>query len=203
MAAAVLAGGRSKRMGGGMKALVDLAGKPLAGHVASRLESQAGLLFLSVETVVPELDMLGLEQVPDARPGSNGPLGGLSAALRYASDRGYPWLLIAPCDAPFLPADLGRRLSRAALASRTGVAIARNGDGLQPAFSLWHERLLAELKYAVDERGQAGFYQFLRGRRVAIMDWLPQSPDPFFNINDRAALKEANRIVARAEGAEP
>lgn len=202
MAAAILAGGRSRRMGGGLKALVDLDGKPLAGHVAERLERQAGQRILSVETVTPELDVLGLEQVPDGQPGSNGPLGGLAAALRHATERGYDWLLIVPCDAPFLPLDLGGRLSRAALAGNAGIAVARYGHRLQPAFSLWHADLSDELERAVGARGQGGFYQFLRGRHVDTMDWLPGSVDPFFNVNDRAALEEAARIVARAEGAE-
>lgn len=197
--AAILAGGRSERMGGGSKALVDLAGKPMAAHVAERLKPQAGQLLLSVESASPELDVLGLPQVPDGHPGSNGPLGGVASVLRQAVETGCEWLLIAPCDAPFLPSDLGRRLSRAAVAGGCGIAMARYGNRLQPAFSLWHGSQLDELERAVEEQGKAGFYEFLRGRRVSVMEWLPRPLDPFFNINDRAALEKATRILTRAE----
>lgn len=202
IAAAILAGGRSKRMGGGMKALLDLEGKSLARHVADRLAPQATRVVLSVESVSPELEVLGLEQVPDPRPGSNGPLGGLSAALRHASESGFDWLLLAPCDAPFLPTDLGRRLSRAAVAGGSGVAVARYGYRLQPAFSLWNKSLLPELEKATGEKRQAGFFEFLRARRVEIMEWLPAAVDPFFNINDRAALEKARRIITESGGTE-
>lgn len=197
--AAILAGGRSERMGGGPKALVDLAGKPMADHVAERLKTQAGKLLLSVETLSPELDVLGLPQVPDRNPGSNGPLGGVASVLRHAADTNCEWLLIAPCDAPFLPSDLGRRLSRAAVAGDSGIAMARYADRLQPAFSLWHVSQLDELERAVEEQGKAGFFEFLRGRCVDVMEWLPRPLDPFFNINDRADLERANRILTGAE----
>ena len=171
--AAILAGGRSERMGGGPKALVDLAGK----------------LLLSVETLSPELDVLGLPQVPDRNPGSNGPLGGVASVLRHAADTNCEWLLIAPCDAPFLPSDLGRRLSRAAVAGDSGIAMARYADRLQPAFSLWHVSQLDELERAVEEQGKAGFFEFLRGRCVDVMEWLQA----------RADLERANRILTGAE----
>jgi molybdopterin-guanine dinucleotide biosynthesis protein A len=197
--AAILAGGRSERMGGGSKALIDLAGRPMAGHVAERLKTQAGQLLLSVEAVSPEFDVLGLPQVPDRHPGSNGPLGGVASVLQQAADTGCEWLLIAPCDAPFLPSDLGRRLSRAAVAGDSGIAMARYGDRLQPAFSLWHASQLEGLERAVEEQGKVGFFEFLRGRRVDIMEWLPRPLDPFLNVNDRAALERANRILTRAD----
>ena len=38
----ILAGGRGQRMGGGDKALLPLAGRPLLGHVIERLAPQVG-----------------------------------------------------------------------------------------------------------------------------------------------------------------
>lgn len=201
-AGAILAGGRSRRMGGGLKALAPLAGAPLLQHVIDRMRAQVDVLFLSVERPLPDFEPFGLEQVPDPRPGSRGPLGGLAAALRRASDGGSEWLLLAPCDAPFLPADLASRLHGEAVTAGVPAAAARDETGLQPTFSIWHRDLLADLETAV-LGGMAGFRQFLGGHAYAAVDWPAADPGPFFNINDRAALERANATAAGTTGIEP
>lgn len=188
-------------MGGGVKALLDLGGKPMIGHVIGRLEPQVDRLYLSVESLSPEFEALGLEQLPDPRPGSNGPLGGLAACLRRATADGCRWLLLAPCDAPFLPGNLGLRLVEQAKTCGTGIAVVRSCGHLQPTFSLWHREVLAEVERAAILEGTAGFRRFLSGHPHSILDW-PDSPaDPFFNVNDRAALAEAIKMMARLEEA--
>jgi len=66
---------------------------------------------------------------------------------------------------------------------------------IQPTFSIWHRRLLPRLEKAVLEESMAGFKQFLRGTEVAILEWKPSHPVPFFNINDPDALAEAGRLL--------
>ena len=48
LAGVILAGGRSKRMGGAVKALMPLGDKPLLRHVIDRVQPQVGKLLLSV-----------------------------------------------------------------------------------------------------------------------------------------------------------
>ena len=100
----ILAGGQSRRMGGGDKALALLGGKPLLRHVVERMAPQVDGLALSVERVSPTLAAFGLPQLADEQPGHRGPLPGLLAGLRHFCDRA-DWVLFAPCDAPFLPLD--------------------------------------------------------------------------------------------------
>lgn len=200
---AILAGGRSRRMGGRTKALLELDGKPMLQHVIDRVAPQLGRLVLSVETVSSELEPFGLAQVPDPDPGSNGPLGGLVAALRQAGGDGENWLLLVPCDAPFLPSDLARNLRRVAELDDTQLAVARYASRLQPTFSLWHRDLLDDLERAVNEERMGGFKQFLNGRSYSVHDWPVSRVNPFFNINDRPALEEARRMMSEPTGSNP
>lgn len=211
----VLAGGRSERMGGRHKALLPLGGRPLLAHVIERARPQVARLLLSVESESRAWDGFGLQQVSDPSPGHCGPLGGLLSALRClrATEQ---WLLLLPCDAPFIPGDLAARLQRCALAAaRPGAAVFSAGR-LQPAFSLWHVELLPRLEQAVDRQGMAGFHQFLDVAPLGTLHWPDAQPDayddagmcdrpwPFFNINDPAALEQAARWLgagARKEGA--
>ena len=197
-ACAILLGGRSRRMGGGAKALLEVAGKSLLQHVIERVRPQVEELMLSVESASPAFEPYGLEQVPDPEPGSNGPLGGAAAALGRAKAVGRDWLLLVPCDAPFLPGDLAVRLHGRAVIDQVPLAVARDAFGLQPAFSLWNCSLLAELDLAVNS-GAAGLKQFLRGVAHAEVEWTGGSAS-FFNINDRDALEQARSIAAGTTG---
>lgn len=201
LAGVILAGGRARRMDGRDKAFLPLGGRPLLQHVIDRVAPQVATLALSVERAMPAYRSFGLPQLPDPVPGHHGPLGGLLAALRHFAPRNE-WLLLAPCDAPFLPVDLGAVLHEAACSAAARCAMVRAANRLQPTFSLWHRELLADLERAVLREGQAGFREFVRGVAVAKCDWPPpgaaSDPPPFFNINDPETLSEAARWLRQA-----
>jgi molybdopterin-guanine dinucleotide biosynthesis protein A len=94
---AILAGGRSTRMGID-KALVDIGGKPMIRIVADTLE-RAGC---RVVVVGRDDDPAGLWSVPDTPTGRRGPVAGLATALRTAA--GSPVVLVG-VDQPFLRAE--------------------------------------------------------------------------------------------------
>ena len=196
LAGVILAGGRSRRMGGGIKALIPLAGKSLLQHVIDRLDSQVARLYLSVEKPAADFDRFGLPQLPDPEPGSNGPLGGLLAALERSAEDVCDGLLLLPCDAPFLPRDLGARLLACADDENADVAVVRHASRLQPTFSLWRRSVLPDVERAVLDDGMAGFKQFLATHRHAVLDWAGAGANPFFNINDPDALEAAARMIA-------
>ena len=193
-AGVVLAGGRSRRMGEQVKALADLDGSPLIQHVIARLRPQVSSLVLSVEQSTPALDRFGLEQVEDLKPGNCGPLGGLLAALEKLPG-GTDWLLLAPCDAPFVPLNLGQRLLGQAIALATPGCIARYAGELQPTFSLWHRSLAMRLRQCVCDDGMGGFKEFLAHLPLPSLDWEPGEVSPFFNVNMPADLELAVKFL--------
>jgi molybdopterin-guanine dinucleotide biosynthesis protein A len=198
---AILAGGQARRMGGANKALIPLAGRPMLQHVIDRLAPQANPLLLAVDRNDPALNPFGLEQVSDPLPGHQGPLGGVLSALRHAAR----WLLLAPCDAPFLPLNLGAELaSRAASSGALLVTAAWQGHW-QPTFSLWHRDLAQRLEEAVLSRHIGGLRQFMHEQQAEVLDWPVASPangpEPFYNVNDRAALQRAEAWLGQEENA--
>jgi len=203
MAGVVLTGGQSRRMGGVAKALLPLAEKPLIQHVIDRVAPQVDCLLLSVEQPSEAFEVFGLVQVADPRPGNCGPLGGLLSALQH-THRQYEWLLLVPCDTPFVPVDLaGKLLARAREKGLPG-SLVQSGSELQPTFSVWNRSVLPELEHAVLDEGMAGFKQFLRRVDLAALDWPRPEPDqyaqPFFNINDQQAFAKASRLIDSANG---
>ena len=129
----VLAGGLGRRMGGVDKGLQLLDGRRLVERVIERLAPQVDTLVVNANRNLDAYAGLGYPVVADRIEGFAGPLAGIHAGLTACAT---PLLATAPCDAPFLPADLVARL-RAALESQPShIAVARTVDGLQPTFAL-------------------------------------------------------------------
>lgn len=200
IAGTILVGGRSRRMVGRNKAFVPLGGEPLIRHVIDRVKTQVDALALSVESMSPALAAFDLIQLEDPSPGHQGPLGGLLSALRHFGGV-HGWVLLVPCDAPFVPTDLATRLfASAGSNSLPGAVVIHRGE-LQPTFSIWHRSLLPDLERAVAFQGFRGFKELLRSVRLARCDcWdrkRSNDPPPFFNVNDETALEEAGRWLRR------
>lgn len=197
IAGVVLAGGRSSRMVGHNKVLAPLNGQPLLQHVIDRVRPQLDELALGVESVSPEFERFDLTQLTDPAPGHQGPLGGLLAALRHFASS-HEWVVVVPCDAPFVPLDLAKVLhSRAIEAAASCAVIVYQGEE-QPTFSIWRSELLADLEVAFGRDGLSSFKQFMQTLSCTRCHWPVTEPPPFFNINDRAALDQAGKWMRPA-----
>ena len=104
--AAVLAGGRSRRMGSA-KALVELGGRPLLAWALAAAVG-AGLETVVVAKPGSELPPLDVPVWPEPAQPSH-PLTGVIAALERAAPRA---VVVLACDMPFVPAELIARLAR-------------------------------------------------------------------------------------------
>jgi molybdopterin-guanine dinucleotide biosynthesis protein A len=106
----VLAGGRSRRFGRD-KALADFRGRPLIAWSLDALAPHADVLGVGGPPALAA--RLRVEAVPDEPGAPDGPLAGVLAGLAWAARRDCALLATAPCDTPFLPADLVPRLAAA------------------------------------------------------------------------------------------
>jgi molybdopterin-guanine dinucleotide biosynthesis protein A len=197
-AAVVLAGGASSRLGPGSKAMITLGGMPMIQHVIRRIEEQADPLLISTQDNSGEFDAMGLQPVVDAIPRHRGPLIGLYSAMQYVFRRtDLEWLLLTPCDAPFIPLDLAGRLQAEAEASGKPVSVACYEQVPQPTFSLWHRSVLPPVRKAVMNEGKGGLMNMLDQLPWCGVDWKTDRIPPFFNVNTRADLEMAKSLLDR------
>jgi molybdenum cofactor guanylyltransferase len=193
-AGVILAGGRSSRMGGSRKALLELNGRPLLSHVIDRLQAHLDPLMLSCDSETSEFESFGLPLVPDLLPGFRGPLTGLCSALQYLADKGQQnSLVLCPCDAPFIPHKLVQTLLNADQENEKPVVVISYQGVLQPTFSMWHTHHLPAIHEAVVKRGDGGLRYMLKSLPHTVVEWAPDEPSPFFNINTPDDLKSAVR----------
>ena len=115
IAGVILAGGRSRRFGGGDKGLSDLGGKPVLAHVIERFQPQVGRLVLNANGDMSRFAGFGLDVIADNESPECGPLSGILAALDWAAQQSADFKAIATVstDVPFLPADLVQKLESA------------------------------------------------------------------------------------------
>ncbi|WP_025600378.1 molybdenum cofactor guanylyltransferase MobA [Burkholderia sp. WSM2230] len=193
----VLAGGRGIRMGGVDKGLQALHGEPLAAHVLRRLAPQTGALLISANRH-PDIyaalgARFGAKIVADTLPEFPGPLAGLLAGLRAAHS---DYLLSAPCDTPWLPADLAERLADAFAANGADIATVTTSDAegkvsLHPVFALLRTGLADDLAAFLEagERKVRAWYARHKTVEVAFAD-----ERAFYNINSLQELADLEHL---------
>lgn len=197
VAGVLLAGGLSRRMGGGDKNLRLLGGRPILAHVIDRIRPQVAALALNANGDAARFAAYGLPVVADSIPGFAGPLAGVLAGLDWAAEAASTcrWLLSTPTDAPFLPEDLVTRLWAAA-ESGAEVAVAASGGRSHPVAALWAVSLRAPLLRAL-EGGIRKVEDFTKDRRIVTVAFASEPLDPFFNLNRPEDLEEAERTLSR------
>ncbi len=105
----ILAGGRATRMGGNDKGLIELAGRPMIEYVVDSMKNQVSDLYINANRNEAAYQRCGYPVFNDSRDDFAGPLAGIATAMGRATTE---LLLVAPCDGPWLPQDLGERLYR-------------------------------------------------------------------------------------------
>jgi len=199
----ILAGGQSRRMGGGDKTLKRLGDRPMLDHVIDRLAAQVPSLFLNANGDPKRLAAFGLPVVADRITGYAGPLAGLSAAMTWAAEK-HPnatHLITVAADTPFFPHDLANRLD-AAQARPEGIAMATSGGHRHPVFALWPLSLRHHLADWMAETDTYKVIVWARLHALALVDF-PMIPteagtiDPFFNVNTPEDLSTAETLLGQ------
>lgn len=203
-ACVILAGGQSRRMGGGDKTLLELAGRPILATILDRLRPQVGPLAINANGDPERFEAFGLPVLPDLIDGYVGPLAGIVTALDWAK-RNHPdvtHVLTAPADAPFLPDDLAERLGMA-IDGGADIACAASGGWTHPPIAIWPVRLLDALRHAVTVEEMRKIDAWTARYRTEQVEWSTTPFDPFFNVNRPEDLDEARRLLDDDTAPEP
>jgi molybdopterin-guanine dinucleotide biosynthesis protein A len=192
----VLAGGRATRMGGVDKGVQTLNGEALALHVLKRLTPQAGAMLISANRNVEIYEQLGMpfqaKVIVDTFADFPGPLAGIAAAMRAAQSE---FVLTAPCDSPFLDANLAAQLGQALSEQQADIAFASNQDAsgerrVHPVFALLRRSLANDLDAYLQAGGRKVRAWYARHKAVEV-----SFPDEraFYNVNDLQQLAGLER----------
>lgn len=192
--AAVLAGGRSMRMGVD-KTLLLVDGEPLIARVAEaalQVCERAAVVTNRPEAMadagLPEGVAVWVDEVA-----YQGPLGGLATALKNAADE---WVLALAADMPWLNPDVIRALWEAREGAQ--VVVPRTEKGVEPLLALYHRDCLPEARRVLESgrRRLVAMFPALAVREVDAETLRVVDPElrSFVNVNtpeDLAEVREA------------
>jgi molybdopterin-guanine dinucleotide biosynthesis protein A len=199
----LLAGGQSRRMGGGDKALRLLDGVSLLDRVIARLRPQVEALVLNANGDPARFAGFSLPVVADSVPDFAGPLAGVLAGLDWAAahQADCEFVVSAATDAPFLPDDLVTRLQHGLVEAGADLACAASGGRAHPVFGLWPVRLREDLRRAVVVEGIRKVDEWTGRYRFVTVAFEDHPMDPFFNANRPEDLTAAAALLATVGGA--
>lgn len=187
----ILAGGLSRRMGTPAtpvdKGLFGFRGRPMVAWVVERLAGQVDELLISANRNHEQYARLGPRVVTDRIPGFAGPLAGVHAAMVAAR---HPWVLSAPCDSPFLPADLVARMAAAVGAAGAPLGVACSGGREQSVFLLAHRSLAT------------GIAEFLATGEARVGLWYAPLARVSVDFEESAAFRNINTVAELARFAD-
>ncbi|MCU7943613.1 MAG: molybdenum cofactor guanylyltransferase [Candidatus Thiodiazotropha sp. (ex Cardiolucina cf. quadrata)] len=188
--AVILAGGRGRRMGGEDKGLIELNGRPLVQHVISAIQPQVATILINANRNQERYAAFGYPVIADSLLDYQGPLAGFIAALQAVETED---MLTLPCDGPLVPPDLVERLYEARQSAGADIAVAHDGDRLQPVYALIPKRLADSLQRYLD-RGDRKIDLWYEEHRIAHADF-SDIPRTFINVN---TLQERDNLQGSA-----
>jgi molybdopterin-guanine dinucleotide biosynthesis protein A len=195
MTAIILAGGRGRRMKAD-KASLDIGGRTLLAHVLAQLEPYFEEILISV-TPGQELPPVRLVRLPTRSPGSatalqpsgrirvvkdeipgQGPIGGLCAALKTASNEACA---VVACDIPEIDIALLRSLARAVADAEVAVPVGPAGLP-EPLFAVYRRSIIPAIGSLLG-RGERSLLPLYRACRTALVRF--DDPRRIRNLNTR------------------
>jgi molybdenum cofactor guanylyltransferase len=202
VAGVVLAGGLSRRMGGGDKGLRELGVKPLIAHTIERLSGQASPVAINANGDIARFAAFGLPVIPDLTGDRPGPLAGVLAGMRWA-EKAAPaarFIVTAACDTPFFPEDMTARFLAAAGNTYPAIVVAGFAGRTHHVFALWPVSLADDLQDALAS-GARKVGDWIGCHQHFIVEFPPVSlggatADPFFNLNTPEDLAQAAAFLA-------
>jgi molybdopterin-guanine dinucleotide biosynthesis protein A len=188
--AAILAGGRARRLGGVAKGLVTVAGTAIVARQLAALAPLVGDRVIVAGDPAPYAAIAaqhGARLVRDRDPG-RGPLAGLDAAV---AESACDWLLAFACDLPFLDEPLVRAL----LAPPPGAdAVVPRVDGRAQPLAAGYARAIAPRVRARLDAGQLRLLELVDELTVHWLE-LPAGARALVNVNTPEDLARAEELA--------
>jgi len=188
----VQAGGKSTRMGGRPKALIQLGGRSIVERVVAALTPVVDDVLVVTNT--PELyAFLGLPMVADVYP-DHGSLGGIYSGLSAAGEIAFT----VACDMPFLHPEVVRLV--VARAGEGDVVIPRVGEQYETMHAAYGKACLPHIEERL-RTGRlkiVGFFDRVRVVEIGEAE-IARFRDPtvaFMNVNTPDELERARALAA-------
>ena len=189
----ILAGGQSRRFGGGYKTLNKFNKISILDRIIQNFSKLEMEIVLNVNSNEDQFLKTGLPLIKDELENFQGPLAGIYSSMKWVLEnrKNIEWIFTSPSDTPFLNKSLVNKFLITNYNNKTNIVIAKSSNKTHPVIGFWHISLIKSLEefLAKDNRK---IMHWVEGQNYEILNF--ENKNNFFNINTQADLEEAIKI---------
>ena len=189
----ILAGGQSKRFGGGYKTFTNIKGTTILNQIIKKLNNFSKDIIINANNL-DEFKDLDYPIVQDYFKGFLGPLAGIHSSILWTKNNhiSKEWVFTVPSDTPFLPNNLLDEFLRA-YSSDKDIFIARSNKRHHPVIAMWNISLLESLENELKSKNSK-IMLWVNKHKFKFVEFDIDQEKNFFNINTQDDLNNAKKI---------
>ena len=194
--AVVLAGGQSKRFGED-KNQAKLGNITLLEHVLSKVTKkfEKTLIISNQNLNIKTLNSITI--VPDCIQGNLGPLVGVLTSMKWIkkNNKQYQWVATFPSDTPFFDTSIIEKYKSKINLNESLLYFVKSNQKRHNIFGLWSVKLMDTLENDLINNNFRKVEEWADKIGVETINVKIDKFDPFFNINTKTDLEEAEKIL--------
>ena len=193
---AILAGGKSKRMGKD-KLFLELNNKMLIEHTVDKVQKRLRNIIIITNQKNEYFLKKKLTTVNDCIEGQLGPLVGILTAMKWAKKnlKECSWIATFPCDTPFFPETIIQKFIEKSKEKDSLLVCASSHGRKHNIFGLWSLDLYDKLEDDLINNNIRKVQDWTEKHKINNVEFKFEKYDPFFNINTLDDLKNATKII--------
>jgi len=195
---AILAGGKSKRMGED-KPFLNLNNKTLIEHTINKVKKHFKELVIITNQENEFFIKNNLITVKDCIDGQLGPLVGILTAMKWAKEN-FPncsWIATFPCDTPFFPEAVILKFIEESKKKESLILCASSHGRKHNIFGLWSLDLYDKLRNDIVNNKVRKVQDWTKTNNIKNLEFKFNKYDPFFNINTSKDLDFAKKLSSK------
>ena len=189
----ILAGGQSRRFGGGYKTLNKFNNISILDRIIQNLKKLEIEIVLNVNSNEDQFLKTGFHLIKDELENFQGPLAGIYSSMKLVLEnrKNIEWIFTSPSDTPFIDSNLVNIFLKAKYINETKIILAKSYNKMHPVIGLWHISLIKSLEECLaTDNGK--IVHWVEQQYYELLNF--ENKNYFFNINSQADLVEAIKI---------
>ena len=189
----ILAGGQSRRFGGGYKTLYTFNKISILDRIIQNFKKLEVEIVLNANSNEDQFLKTGLHLIKDELENFQGPLAGICSSMKWVLEnrKNIEWIFTSPSDTPFLNKKLVNKFLSTDYNNKTKIVIAKSSNKTHPVIGFWHISLIKSLEEFLAKENRK-IMHWVEGQNYEILNF--ENKNNFFNINTKTDLEEAIKI---------